>query len=221
MSAPPPRALGAAVAQAVSLAVMAYFVFWACAPAATFPPPVPAPGDYNRQWGVALSGTSVVSPGGCTAGYFAPFNCGADIQAWIHWDVGRRLGIGGTILGGQTSIVGGSVDLRLRLKETETLRTGLSLRAGSMLAQVGGYVAGRPTEKLWLYMHPNAGFSFYAPLELPAGFSWQLSDKWALTGEVGVGFDPFGYASWETDSSLDYASRDVMGWMSLGFSRGF
>ena len=120
-----------------------------------------------------------------------------------------------------TSIGVASLDLRLRLHESEYERMGFSLRLGSMAAQAGWYLSFAAGEKVWIYAHPSVGLSFYAPVEVPIGLSIDLGNDWALNTELGVGFDPFEYANWEAAASLGYADRNVAGWGSVGFSRGF
>lgn len=178
------------------LVLSAYFVLWACAPAATMAPPVPfAEGDKN-EIGIGPIYTGV--PFDSAPGMFVNEYSGLDGRFWYKHQFGDRFDVGFTLFGGYTSYVGAGFDLRYYFLRKDRIRMGLDLQGGWLWGTVGVPMGFKLTEGVWFFTNPAIETRELGILNFPAGLSLAINDKIQLIPEVGlrVGGANGSYVGW-------------------------
>ena len=175
---------------ALTLAVSAYYALWACAPAATMRP-MTLDLDRPNEFGVAASATEALGAEDTRGCLSAPLQCqgGFDGQLWYQHRFNQRFTLGGTVFGGQTSLVGAGVLLRFHWVELDRFRFGTDLEAGFLWGAVGLPASVRLVDDLWLYTNPSVGVRFVEGARLPLGLAWGAPDNLWIQAEVAYGFD--------------------------------
>ncbi len=174
--------------QLLTVAVSAYYALWACAPAATMRP-MTLDLDQPNEFGLAASGTSGMGDGrGCANELFG-CRGGFNGQLWYQHRFNERFSLGGTVFGGQTSLVGAGVLARLHWVELDRFRFGTDLEGGFLWGAVGLPVSVRLVDDLWLYSNPSVGARFYQSARFPLGLAWGVTDQFWIQGEAAWGFD--------------------------------
>ena len=188
---------------------VAYFVFWACAPAAVMPPPVPNLSGKTNEWGVAVT-AGYPSLNGNTVMPIAP-----NAQLWYNRALSDKLTLQTVGFLGYSSIAGAGIGLRYMTVQAPRFRLGFEAQAGWLYARLGMPVAVSisPGDKLWLYTDPSLQFAATGVVRIPVGLA--IRGK-RLTWNVEAGVDPL------TESNLGYfALTGPFYYGALGASASF
>ncbi|MDP2306166.1 MAG: hypothetical protein Q8P18_09060 [Pseudomonadota bacterium] len=175
--------------QLLTVAASAYYALWACAPVATMRP-MTLDLDQPNEFGLAVSATEPLGSigRGCS---FMPLLCesGFNGQLWYQHRFNQRFSLGGTIFGGQNSLVGAGVQARLHWVELDRLRFGTDLEAGFLWGAVGFPVSVRLVDDLWIYSNPSVGARLVQSARFPLGVAWGITDQVWIQAEAAWGFD--------------------------------
>jgi hypothetical protein len=168
-----------------SILAAAYFVLWACAPPASFPPPVPMAAGQRNEVGAAVSlgaGTGTTLPIGEYTAVQSP-----GVQLWYYHQFARRFDLGAVGFLDYSTLPGLGAMLRYRFVNGQTFTMGGQASIGWMWADVGLPMAWKLNDRVSLYSSPSFGFRAFATARLPVGLSVQLSDRFVLSGEMAGG----------------------------------
>jgi hypothetical protein len=177
------------VARSLAMIAAAYFVFWACAPPTSLPPPVPMAADQAVEFGGAATGGAYLTTSrscpesqGCSPELDPTY--GADAQLWLSTPVGDRGTLGALLFGGTTTVIGGGGFGRVKLNSSPDSYIGLQGSAGWLWASVGVPLSVRVAGDTWLYTSPSVGFHFTGLVSLPVGVSVHLAEDVLLNAEL-------------------------------------
>ena len=190
--------------QVLTVALSAYYAIWACAPAASFRP---ITHDLDLPDEVGLGGTFVGAPGGVPC--YGPGGgfCGPSAAVWIQRRTTERFSVGGTIFAGATTFLGGGLQVRYHLLETDRWRLGADAEAGFLWGAVGLPVSLRLVDDLFLTATPSVGLRIAQPARVPLGIAWGVTDTFWLQAEVARGFYLIpGYVSEDSSWSASLAA---------------
>lgn len=188
MSPARPRSLVAAFVRALAAAVagasVAYFVLWACAPAASMRPPTlerdPDPRRARTELGFAVTGTRPFEGSqGCE-----PLESGTDIspserrrtcvdtQLWLSfreraWEIAGIAGLG------ETQVIALGFAFRNYIEDHESFRIAAEGSVGWLFAEVALPAAFALAPGVWIYTAPSAGLRFAGSFRLPVGLSFE------------------------------------------------
>jgi hypothetical protein len=172
--------------QGLFLALCSYFVLWACAPAASLRPPVPFAEGQSNEVGLGASYTQGLSE--VPQGELSPPSSGFSGMLWYGHQFSERFDLGVTIFGGQTSLLGGGLDLRYYLVRQPRLRVGIGLEGGWLWGAVNVPIGFALSEKIWMYVSPSVGMRYSDLIRVPVGLSVPIGKHFVLVPEVGVGW---------------------------------
>ncbi len=181
------------VAGTVSVAAVAYFVFWACAPTTYFQP---SGHIQPREGFVEIGASTALVPGGQVA-----FDSSSDAQTGVQPSFDFQLSGGAQVndflslrlhvFAGSSTLVGLGPALRFHLLKDERLDIGVDFQGGWLWASVGLPISVEITDRLWFYTQPSFGLRFQ-PTQLPVGLYWEATDAVALGVTVGLDSEPNG-----------------------------
>jgi hypothetical protein len=178
----PPRR---AVAFALGTIAACYFVFWACAPTAVLPPPVPfaehQAGELSAEVGV-----------GAADGYFGTENLIPQVQLAIMGDRGKDFDIGGHLFvgrGGDDYIpvnAGLGVVFRHLGRPSERFAWGIAIQMGWLYGTVGFPVSVKLGRHLWLWTQPGGGLDPWGVVHFPVGMSLETRGGTLLSLQASI-----------------------------------
>jgi hypothetical protein len=114
-------------------------------------------------------------------------NCaGPTGQLWYRHQF-ERFDLGGTLFGGQPTLVGGGVLFRWRFYERPGVRLALQTDAGFLWGAIGVPMAWAVSDKTWLSVHPQLALKKWAPLRLGTGLTHVTDDGILLGLEAAAG----------------------------------
>jgi hypothetical protein len=186
---PPHRA----VVVAVCTLAVSYMVFWACAPTATLPPPVPFAADERSELSVGGS-LGVGDPGRVLRGEgwnHMVFELGyaePAVGAQVSWVFEPRPGLSFGAQGylGNYMIAGGGVTLRYLGQASERFAIGVAGQVGWLYGYIGMPISVRVGERTWLWTQPSAGLSFMSIAQVPLGVSYVSDSAGVFSVEASV-----------------------------------
>lgn len=151
----PPRR---AVAVAIGTLAVAYFVFWACAPTATLPPPVPFAADEKGEFSLG-----VVAGGPNEIAAVVP---GAQFSYTWHFEPGVDLGL--HAWAGLHGMVGAGINLRWLPNPKRKFAIGLAGQGGWLYANAGLPMSWRVGKNTWIWTQPTLGYDATGAVASPS-----------------------------------------------------
>lgn len=185
------------VVLALNLLALAYFVFWACAPAMSVPPPSPV-AIPKREMGAATSVWAAPvwrTPYSETGQYQFVYD-GWRVDPGLTWWRWRAIGehsmLGSTAFIGRSGGLGGGFVWRRGLAERSRFWLGFDMGLGAFWVSVSLPVSVLLRENLALYTHPTLTLGNIWPAQVPVGLRWRGPKGWDFSAEVGARvFPPF------------------------------
>lgn len=192
---------------------VAYFVFWACAPPSTLPPPLPMMAGARNQVGASFAmdmGLEATYDSTALQPQFLP-----NAQIWYQRALSERFSLQATAFGGYSSIAGAGIGLRYLHIATPRLRLGTEAQLGWAWARLGMpfAVALGPRAQWWFYTDPAVQLAMSGVVHVPLGLAYQASG-WTVALETGT--DLLGEAS-----STIFVLPAPLYYATLGISRDF
>jgi hypothetical protein len=197
-----------AVAFAMGTIAACYFAFWACAPTAVIPPPVPFAEDQWAEFTVEAGlGTNdgafhwgerweTIEEGGQV--YSRYLGRGLQPEGQIAF-VGQP--VRGLSVGGQAYIapsyemdvaVGAGAFARYLFRPSERFAMGVAGQVGWLHAGLGLPVSFRLGERFWLWTQPGAGLDYVGLVTVPLGLSYETpkGGVWSVQAALkALGYD--------------------------------
>lgn len=173
---------------------VAYFVFWACAPAAVMPPPLPNLTGLNNEAGLVVTG-GYPSFNGNTVVPIAP-----NAQLWYNRELSHDLTFQVVGFGGYSSIVGAGIGLRYMPVQSPRFRLGFEAQAGWLYGRLGMPVAISlsPGDKLWFYTDPSVQLAATGVIRIPVGLAVRTK-----------------YATWSVEAGMDTLAIPQVTYISM------
>lgn len=177
---PPPLAV------ALGTVIAAYYALWACAPAATMRAPIPLTPDNPNELALGFAATSGLEESTTSYGN----THGLDVQAWYLRRLGEHAQIGGTLFGGQTSLLGTGFLGRFPIVTRDRFTFGVDVEAGWLWLATGVPMAWRVGDDLWFTTEPSVGWRFNNTFRLPVGLGFEAGPHVVVNPEVYLAYDP-------------------------------
>lgn len=187
---------------APTLISLAYFAFWACAPAAYLAPPLAADGPRGLV-GIA----AVYSHENFTTTEDTIRPDGLDGQVWFQRRF-KRVGFGLQAAAGQSAYLGGGASFQVHVLDRPRFRLAADVQGGVFYAGMALPMVTNLTPELEWYVAPWASFRAGKVLRLPTGLRYWIPDGPMLSVEAG------GAALTDTG---DFDQYEVWGAAAVGF----
>lgn len=177
------------VLRAMTALAVAYHTIWACAPSAHLPPPLPNVAGEMSFGGTVLGGSSAplseVPSLDEMKGY-------GEAQAWGSYALTDRWNLTGTAYIGVVSLLGGGVNARFDIVETDRVQLGVQAGGGFIYATAGVPFSVGVTDSLTLYTLPSVTTSAgnrESVIDLPITPQVPLGLWWTSPTGVGAGVE--------------------------------
>ena len=205
MKAPLSRSL----ARITAISASAWFAFWACAPPASLPPPVPMAADQSFEIGAAAETGELFKRSDPA---FDEQTYGA--QAWLQFRTGDPTEAGIVLALSKPGLYAGGGYFRYRPVHTEHFTLGAQVEGGFLWASLGMPVAVSPMDNLWFYTEPAVGFNQLGLVQIPVGVSYEFAGH----GMVDLEFGSFLGGGYVVETNYSSTGGYLPGYVSLGFA---